>query len=296
MQSAAWTVHTRAAMTTATTISTTISDEPIRVPEITFYFWLVKILTTGAGESISDFLGHVSPALAGAVGGIGFLIAITLQFRMKRYVAWTYWFAVLMVAIFGTMAADIVHDGLHVGYLESSIGFAIALAVIFAWWYRSEQTLSIHSIKTRRREWFYWSTVIATFALGTAVGDMTATTFDWGYLDSGIVFGIAILAIGAIYYVARNALPASHRHRSTLAVFSFWFAYILTRPLGASFADWMGKSRDRSGLGYGDGTVGLVLLVAILLVVAYLAVTKRDVPSLTDEQEWADPPMARASS
>src|SRR5438270_7939644 len=176
------------------------TDAPIRVPEITFYFWLVKILTTGAGESVSDALGHISPILAGAVGGIGFIIALALQFRMKRYVAWTYWFAALMVAIFGTMAADIVHDGLKVGYLESSIAFGIALAIVLALWYRSEHTLSIHSITTSRRERYYWGTIIATFALGTAGGDMTATVFNWGYLDSGVVFAVAIAVIGAFYY------------------------------------------------------------------------------------------------
>jgi uncharacterized membrane-anchored protein len=267
-------------------------DAPVRVPEITFYFWLVKILTTGAGESISDYLGHISPALAGAVGGIGFIVAITLQFRMKRYVAWTYWFAALMVAIFGTMAADIVHDGLKVGYLESSVAFGIALAIILALWYRSEHTLSIHSITTRRRERYYWGTIVATFALGTAVGDMTATVFNWGYLDSGIVFGLAIVVIGAFYYIARRALPPEHRHRSTLAVFSFWFAYILTRPAGASFADWMGKPVSRDGLGFGDGTVGLVLLVAIVIVVGYLSVSKKDVPSRADGREWQDGSLA----
>jgi uncharacterized membrane-anchored protein len=253
-------------------------DSLVRVPEITFYFWLVKILTTGAGESISDALAHISPALAGAVGGIGFIVALTLQFRMRRYVAWTYWFAALMVAIFGTMAADIVHDALHVPYLNSSIAFAVALALIFVFWYRSEHSLSIHSITTRRREWFYWATVVATFALGTAVGDMTATTFDWGYLVSGVVFGLAILAIGLAYYAASRRIPSDRRSQSTLAVFSFWFAYILTRPLGASFADWMGKPRNRGGLAFGDGTVGIILLVLIVIVVGYLAATKKDVP------------------
>ncbi len=264
----------------ARTVSTS-SNAPIRVPEITVYFWIVKILTTGAGESISDALAHVNPALAGVVGGLGFIIALALQFRMKRYVAWAYWLAALMVAIFGTMAADIVHDGLHVGYLESSIAFGVALIVIFALWYRSERTLSIHSITTRRREWFYWATVIATFALGTAVGDMTATVFDWGYLDSGIVFAVAFLAIGAAYFLVRRAAhpeSAQTRVESPFTVFTFWFAYVLTRPLGASFADWMGKTRDRGGLGFGDGTVGIALLALIVVVVGYLTVSKKDVP------------------
>ena len=256
----------------------TSRDPLVRVPEITVYFWLVKILTTGAGESISDALAHISPALAGAIGGLGFIVALALQFRMKRYVAWTYWFAALMVAIFGTMAADILHDALHIAYSASSIGFAIVLALIFVFWYRSERTLSIHSITTRRREWFYWATVVATFALGTAVGDMTATTFDWGYLVSGIVFGAAIVAIGIVYYFASRSTASERRAQSTAAVFAFWSAYVLTRPLGASFADWVGKPHDRGGLAVGDGTVGLVLLALIVIVVGYLAATKKDVP------------------
>ena len=262
----------------------------VRVPEITVYFWIVKILTTGAGESISDYLGEVNHVLAAVVGGIGFIVSLVIQFRMRRYVAWAYWFAVLMVAIFGTMAADIVHDGLHIGFLYSTIFFAVALAVIFAWWYRSEGTLSIHSITTRRREWFYWATVIATFALGTAAGDMTADTFGWGYLTSGVVFGMVLAAAGALYFILRRRGAVDH---STSTVFTFWFAYVLTRPLGASFADWVGKPRARSGLGFGDGTAGLVVLVLIVIAVAYLAVTKKDVPS--ERAEPADERIRLAS-
>lgn len=251
-------------------------DAPVRVPAITVYFWIVKILTTGAGEAISDALAHINPAVAAGVGGLGLIIALVLQFRMRRYVAWAYWLAALMVAIFGTMAADIVHDGLHIGYAYSTVFFAIALLVIFALWYRSERTLSIHSITTRRRETYYWITVIATFALGTAAGDMTADTFGWGYLTSGIVFGVVIAIVGAIYWVITRGDAA--REDTTPAVFTFWFAYVLTRPLGASFADWVGKPPARSGLGVGDGTVGLAMLALIAVVVAYLAKTKVDQP------------------
>ena len=142
-----------------------------RVPEVTIYFWIAKVLTTGMGETTSDFLVHrISPLVAVAFGALGLAVALALQLALRRYVAWAYWFAVVMVSVFGTMAADAVHIGLGIPYLVSTLFFVVALAVIFALWYASERTLSIHSIRTRRRELFYWATVLATFALGTAVG------------------------------------------------------------------------------------------------------------------------------
>jgi len=257
------------------------NSAPVRVPEITVYFWIVKILTTGAGEAISDALAHVNPIIAAGVGGLGLILALVLQFRMRRYKAWTYWFAVLMVAIFGTMAADIVHEGLHISYMYSTVFFAVVLIVIFTLWYRGERTLSIHSITTRRREGYYWATVIATFAFGTAAGDMTADTFGWGYLASGIVFGVAIALVGVVYYFLMRRGSGARGADSASTIVAFWFAYILTRPLGASFADWVGKPRDRTGLGVGDGTVGLVMLGLIVIVVAYLAVSKVDTTDAT---------------
>ncbi len=248
-----------------------------KVPEITAYFWIVKILTTGAGESVSDFLSAKWHILAAVAAGVVLAVSLVLQFRMRGYSAWTYWFAVVMVAIFGTMAADVVHGGLHVSYLVSTVFFAIALAVVFTLWYRREQTLSIHSIYTRRREGFYWATVIATFALGTAAGDMTATTFGWGYFLSAVSFGAAIVIVGAVYATVARSLPAEQRRGSTRAVVAFWFAYILTRPLGASIADWLGKSKETGGLAFGDGTIGASLMLVICILVAYLALSKRDV-------------------
>lgn len=253
------------------------STAPVRVPAITALFWVVKILTTGAGESTSDFLGqNFNPALVAGAGVVILCAALALQFRMRRYVAWTYWLAVSMVAIFGTMFADVAH-GIGLGYLGSTLIFALLLVVIFVIWYRVEGTLSIHSITTRRRESFYWGTVIATFALGTAAGDMTATTLGWGYFTSGVAFLIAIVAVGAAHYAVNAMLPAAHRHRATSGVLAFWLAYILTRPLGASFADWMAEPRAKGGLEWGTGTVGLVMFIIIAAFVAYLARTKRDV-------------------
>lgn len=251
---------------------------PIRVPQITAYFWIVKILTTGAGETTSDFLGHqFNHGVVAAVGVIALAASLVLQFRMRRYLAWRYWLAVSMVAIFGTMFADVFHAA-GMPYFGATIALALVLAVIFAAWYRSERTLSIHSITTRRSETFYWATVIATFALGTAAGDMTATTFGWGYFTSGVVFAIAIVVVGIGHYIVKGMLSAVHRHQSTNAVLGFWLAYILTRPLGASFADWMGQPRAKGGLEWGDGTVSIALFVVIIALVAFLAATRKDVP------------------
>jgi uncharacterized membrane-anchored protein len=238
-----------------------------KVPEVTVYFWTIKLLTTAMGETTSDYLAHqLNPIMAVALGGIGLVIALVLQFLVRRYVAWIYWLAVVMVAIFGTMAADVIHIGLGIPYLVSTAFFIVALAVIFAVWYMSEKTLSIHSISTRRRELFYWATVMATFALGTAAGDMTATTLGLGYFSSGVLFA-ALIAVPALGYwlFGLNEIVA------------FWFAYIVTRPLGASFADWMGKPSSLGGSGLGTGQVSLGLVILIIGFVGYLTVTRKDI-------------------
>ncbi|HEX4104029.1 MAG TPA: hypothetical protein VHZ04_00935 [Candidatus Paceibacterota bacterium] len=249
-----------------------------KVPEVTIYFWIVKILTTAMGESTSDYLvAHLDPAVAVGLGFLGFMVAMVIQFSVRKYIAWVYWFTALMVAVFGTMAADVLHVGFGVPYAVSATFFLVALVIIFIAWYASEKTLSIHSIYTTKREVFYWLTVLATFALGTATGDLTATTWGFGYLSSGILFAILILFVAILHYVTKAILGAEHRHQSRNAVLAFWAAYILTRPLGASFADWMGKASSAGGLGWGDGPVSLVLFIFILCFVAYLAATQRDV-------------------
>lgn len=249
-----------------------------KVPEITIYFWIVKILTTAMGESTSDYMVKImNPVVAVGIGFILFVVALWFQFSVKKYVTWIYWFAVAMVAVFGTMAADVLHIGLGVPYLVSTIFFAIALAVIFIWWYASEKTLSIHSITSTRREIFYWATVLATFALGTALGDMTAVTMNWGYLSSGIVFAVLIIIIALSHYILKALLGSEHKHLSRNAVFAFWFAYVVTRPLGASFADWMGKAQSIGDLGWGDGMVAFGLTILIVCFVWYLSVSKKDI-------------------
>jgi uncharacterized membrane-anchored protein len=236
-----------------------------KVPEVTIYFWIVKLLSTAMGESTSDYLVfHINPYVAVVLGCFGLGASLILQLWVRKYIAWIYWLAVVMVAVFGTMAADVMHVVLGIKYWESTTFFAIALAVIFAAWYASEKTLSIHSINTRRRELFYWATVIATFALGTAAGDLTASTFNLGYFPSAVLFAV-LFAVPAVAYKLGGLNE----------IFAFWFAYVMTRPLGASIADWLGKP-FLGGLGLGDDKVALVLTILIIIFVAYLSVTRKD--------------------
>jgi uncharacterized membrane-anchored protein len=238
-----------------------------KVPEITFIFWITKVLATGMGEVFSDYLvTHINPIIAVALGGMGLVASLVLQFSVRRYVAWIYWLVVVMVSIFGTMAADVVHVVLGIPYLVSTTFFVVVLAVIFLTWYAREKTLSIHSIYTRHREAFYWCTVLATFALGTASGDMTAYTMHLGYFSSGLLFAV-LLAIPALGYWLFGLNE----------IFAFWFAYIMTRPVGASFSDWISMSHDRGGLGLGTDRVSLGLTIIILVLVGYLTVTRKDV-------------------
>ncbi|HEY6469955.1 MAG TPA: hypothetical protein VI434_09315 [Candidatus Dormibacteraeota bacterium] len=235
-----------------------------KVPEVTAAFWIAKVLTTGMGEATSDFLVHqLAPIVAVAIGAVGLTVALVVQFAARRCNPWIYWLAVAMVAIFGTMAADFLHVELGIPYVVSTAFFTVVLAVVFVAWYRTEHTLSIHSIDAPRREAFYWLTVMSTFALGTAAGDMTATTLHLGYFVSGVAFTVLI------------AVPAvAHRWFELNAIVAFWFAYIVTRPLGASFADWLGVSHARGGLNWGTGAVSIGTAILITGLVAYLAATQ----------------------
>jgi uncharacterized membrane-anchored protein len=242
--------------------------EPLaaKVPEITVMFWVIKILTTGMGEAMSDALGQRSVPLAGAVGVFGLAYALWLQFRVREYRAPVYWFAVMMVAVFGTMVADGLRDGASLPYSVTTPFFAMVVAAVFWRWYRSEGTLSIHSIVTRRRETYYWAAVLATFALGTAAGDLTAIQFNLGFLSSVVLFAVVI------------AVPALAWWRSALnPILAFWSAYVVTRPLGASFADWFSKPHAQTGLDAGDATVSLIALAVFVVLVAYVAITKNDI-------------------
>ena len=258
-----------------------VRDAGLKVPEITVSFWLIKVLSTGMGEATSDYLVHtIAPVLAVALGAVVLACALGLQFSAPRYVPWVYWFAVVMVAVFGTMVADGLHVQLGVPYVVSTIAFTLALAVVFWAWYRTERTLSIHSITTPRREFFYWATVMATFALGTAAGDLTAHTVGLGYLGAGVLF-TALIAVPALAYWALGLN----------AIVAFWFAYIVTRPLGASYADWLGVPHSLSGLGLGRGTVSLALTAAIVVCVGYLTLAS---PERAARGEPAPPPHPEA--
>lgn len=236
-----------------------------KVPAITALFWLIKVLTTGVGESLSDYLARVSIPLAAAIGVVGLVVAMLVQFHARRYTAVAYWLAVGMVAVFGTMVADGVHL-MGLPYAETTAFYVLVVAALFVCWYRCEATLSIHSITTRRRETFYWATVLATFALGTAAGDLTSIQLQLGYVDSALLFAAAI------------AVPAlAWRFLRLSPVVGFWLAYVMTRPLGASIADWFGKPVTRGGLGWGDGTVSAIGGTTIALLVGYAALRRDDI-------------------
>ena len=228
-----------------------------RVAEPTVMFWILKILTTGVGEVASDFLVRTfDPVIVVLVAAVAFAGVATVQLAAHRYVPWRYWLFVFAVAVFGTMIADVAHLVIGIPYALTTATFAVVLLAVFLVWRRREGTLSVHSIDTLRRELFYWLTVSVTFALGTAFGDFTATTAGLGYLDSGLLF------------VALFAIPGVLRLLGLPATGAFWWAYILTRPLGASFADWLAVPRDRGGLdlGYLQITGVGIALIAIGVV------------------------------
>jgi uncharacterized membrane-anchored protein len=238
----------------------------VKVPEITALFWVIKILTTAGGEAFSDYLSLHNRMIGGVIEAGIFAIALFWQFRTRRYTAAAYWLLAYSIAIFGTGIADAMHLFIGIPYAGTSLMWAIVLAIILWVWHRNEGTLSIHSIVTRRRELFYWATVFATFALGTAVGDYTAVALHLGYLASGVAFGIVIL----IPLVLWSGLNVN-------SVFCFWFAYVLTRPLGASFADWVDKPRHMHGLNFGDGQTAAVIALLVAAAVTYLAISRSDI-------------------
>ncbi|MFL6060126.1 MAG: hypothetical protein ACJ72E_02765 [Marmoricola sp.] len=235
-----------------------------KVPEIFLLFWVVKLLTTGIGESGADFLGTVSIPLAALVGIGGFFLALWVQLRASTYHPVRYWITVLMVALFGTMIADGPHVALGTPYYVDSIIYFCLLSGLLTWWKRSEGTLSVHSITSARRERFYWGTVLLTFGLGTAVGDTTAINIGLGFAWSIALFGVLIL------------VPLVLWRRGLDATIAFWASYVLTRPLGASVADWLGKSHHNGGVGWGDGTVTGLGLLLFIGFVTYLTITHSD--------------------
>ena len=255
-----------------------VFEGTVKVPAVKPYFWVVKLLTTAMGEAVSDYLvNDVNKYGAVVLGFALFAVAITWQFRTPRYATWPYWSAVAMVAVFGTMCADVMHIVLGLPYMVSAVFYAVCLIVTFTLWYRSEGTLDIHSIVTRRREVYYWLAVIFTFAMGTALGDLFATTFHLGYFASAIVFTIAI------------CVPLLAWRLGVNPVLTFWVAYILTRPIGASFADYFGMPKDISGAGLGHGAVSVVTLILVLASFIYMSRTGIDQPEAASPATPAAP-------
>jgi uncharacterized membrane-anchored protein len=249
-----------------------------RVPEVTVEFWLIKLMAVTMGETAADYLAvnlglglTATSLLMTAV----LIVALVLQFAQRRYVPPYYWAAVVLISIVGTLVTDNLVDNFGVALQTTAIGFTIALAVTFAVWYLAEKTLSIHSIFTTPREAFYWLAILFTFALGTAVGDLVAEVFALGYLTTGLLFGGIIAVIAIAYYVFKLN-----------AILAFWLAYILTRPLGASFGDLLSQPQQYGGLGFGTIITSLLFLSVIISLVIYMTAAQRP----EEEEEELDAP------
>jgi uncharacterized membrane-anchored protein len=250
-----------------------------KVPEVILLFWVVKILTTAGGEATSDYLKTYGNFAGGGIEVLVIVVGLVLQLGTRRYQAFAYWSLAFAIAITGTGVSDFLHLDVHIPYAGTTLLWAVVLAGIFWLWRRSEGTLSIHSITTQRREAYYWATVFATFALGTALGDFTATSLNLGYLDSGIIFAIVIL------------IPAlAHWQLGLDSVAAFWMSYIVTRPLGASFADYFSKPKNIGGLNFGDGPTAIAFAVAVFVLVSYLALTRPDIQKKPLEAKLLDMP------
>ncbi len=256
-------------MSTATLSRGRLGTMLNKVPEVTLYFWIIKILCTTVGETASDYLNtnlgwgltnttYVTAAVLSAV--------LIWQFRARGYTPGVYWAAVVLISVVGTQITDNLVDNQGVALLTTVIIFSVALVATFAAWYASERTLSIHSIVTTRREAFYWLTILFTFALGTAAGDYLAEALSLGFGTSALIFGAAIAVITFAHFRLRLD-----------AILAFWLAYILTRPLGASVGDYLSQPTADGGLGWGTTVTSVVFLATILAVVVFLTVTRSDV-------------------
>lgn len=249
------------------------------MPEVTLYFWVIKVMATTVGETAADFLNdnlHLGLTRTTCVMSVLLVVALVAQFRARRYVPGIYWLAVVLISVVGTLITDNLTDNLGVALITTTIVFALALAVTFTVWYASERTLSIHSIYTTRREAFYWAAILFTFALGTAAGDLLAERLDVGYWKSALLFGAAIALVTAVHFAIKAWLATEHRRQGSNAVLAFWIAYILTRPLGASLGDYLSQDRGSGGLGLGTVKTSALFLLTILGVVVYLTRTRAD--------------------
>ncbi|MGB3788149.1 MAG: hypothetical protein WA949_09070 [Phormidesmis sp.] len=240
----------------------------VRVPAVTLYFWIIKMMATTVGETGADYLafswklGLLNTSL---IMSVFLIVALINQFRLKRYVPVSYWAVVVLLSIVGTLVTDLMVDGWGVTLVTATVGFSVLLAIVFALWYVSEQTLAMHSIQTTKREIFYWAAIFVTFALGTAAGDLLAEASGLGYFQSALIFGGAIALIAAAYFYA-----------GLNEILAFWMAYILTRPLGASFGDLLSQPTKNGGLGFGTTGTSIIFLTVIGLLIGYLTVTRKD--------------------
>ena len=250
-----------------------------KVPEVTLYFWFIKVLCTTVGETAADYLNTtLNLGLTGTSAAMGAVLTIVLiiQFRAQKYVPAIYWIAVVLVSVVGTLITDNLTDNLGVSLETTTAVFAIALALIFAVWYASEHTLSIHSIVTTRREMFYWLAILFTFALGTAAGDLVAEKLQVGYLYSLFIFMGLIFVVASAHYLVGGMLAPEHPRQLPNGVLAFWLAYILTRPFGASLGDYLSQAPADGGLGLGTSITSTMFLTAIFALVVYLTLTKID--------------------
>ncbi len=250
-----------------------------KVPEVTLYFWIIKVLCTTVGETAADYLNetlHFGLTGTSLVMGVLLIVVLFFQFKAKKYSPSIYWLAVVLLSIVGTLITDLLTDKLGVPLETTTIVFSIALVLNFAVWYVVEKTLSVHSIITTRREAFYWLAILFTFALGTAAGDLTAEKFRLGYLTSLFIFAGLITVITIAHFAVKRILAVEHRHQSRNAVLAFWLVYILTRPLGASIGDYLSQAHADGGLGLGATTTSALFLITILGMVIYLTLTRKD--------------------
>jgi uncharacterized membrane-anchored protein len=244
-----------------------------KVPEVMLYFWLIKIMATTVGETAADFLNfnlHLGLTGTSVIMGILLAMFLLMQLYVRKYVPWLYWTVVVLISIVGTLITDNLVDNFGVALQTTTIIFGVALLATFIAWYAYEKTLSIHSIFTTRRELFYWAAILFTFALGTAAGDLTAEGLGLGYAKSALIFGSLIGVVTLSYYLFKaNAIAA------------FWIAYILTRPLGASFGDLLSQPAANGGIGLGVVATSMIFLVSIAGLVIYVSASRKDVSCST---------------
>lgn len=248
-----------------------------KVPQITIFFWIIKILCTTVGETFADFLNFnlgFGLTLTTVIIGIAFCIVLYLQFRAAKYIPGIYWLTVVLISVFGTLVTDNLTDAMGVPLEVSTVVFSVLLGLTFLFWYLSEKTLSVHSIHTRKREAFYWLTILFTFALGTAVGDLYSEQLGLGYLNTGII----VVFIIACVFLAWKFFKLDK-------ILAFWIAYILTRPLGASLGDYLSQPKVNGGLGLGTTSTSVIFLIAILAIIIFLAVTKIDITTKKETSE-----------